>query len=341
MNENRKYRPMHIALLGCGYAAEMHSKSLRTLGKRARCYYASRNPARAEEMNERYRGAGHFESHQAAIASPDIDVVAVLTPPAHHLDTTLRALAAGKDVIVEKPPFLRAADFDRIEEACRETGQRVFVAENYYYKPLAHTLRQLLADRVIGDVLFVHLNAIKLQKTGDWRDDTALSGPGALFEGGIHWINFLANVGLEVTAVHATRPGPDRGMDRSMLVTLEYDSGAVATLSYSWEVPSTLKGLRISRIFGRQGSILFEANGIFLAVNGIRKQLLFPGFRDIQGYKAMFRDFYRAWSTGREPAMDLARARRDLDIVEAAYRSAASARVPLSSPRPDFRDKGE
>ena len=337
---------MHLALLGCGYAARLHSKSLRALGKNVACYYASRNPATAEEYCQRYRGAGHFASYQEAIESDKIDVVAVLTPPAYHLETTLTALAAGKDVIVEKPPFLRASDFDTIEQACRDTGQRVFIAENYYYKPLATALRRILADGIIGDVLFIHINAIKLQKTDNWRDDADLSGAGALFEGGIHWVNFLANLGMEVKAVRATHPGdrtpreaaerseaprgPEFPIDRSMLVTFEYDNGAVATLSYSWEVPSTFKGLRISRIFGRKGSMTFETNGIFLFVNGENKMFRFPGFRDIAGYKAMFRDFHNAWSTGQEPAMDLAKARRDLELIEAAYTSAQATREPIT-----------
>ena len=337
---------MRLALLGCGYAARLHSKSLGALGKRVRRYYASRNIATAEEFNRRYDGAGAFGSYDEAIASDEIDVVAVLTPPVYHLETTVQALRAGKDVIVEKPPFLRSTDFDTIEEVCRETGRRVFVAENYYYKPLAIELRRLIADGVIGDVLFIHLNAIKLQQTENWRDQAGLSGAGALFEGGIHWVNFLANLGLTVHRVHGARPGVARGaapapgagdapetgddatsgpMDRSMLVTFEYQEGAVATLSYSWEVPSTLKGLRISRIFGRKGSILFETNGVFMMINGTQKRLRFPGFRDIAGYKGMFRDFHHAWATGAEPGMDLAKARADLEYIEAAYRSSELA----------------
>ncbi|MEM9493512.1 MAG: Gfo/Idh/MocA family oxidoreductase, partial [Myxococcota bacterium] len=219
MSDSRANRPMRLALLGCGYAAELHSKTLRGMGDQIRRYYASRDAARAEEFCQRYGGDGHFGSYDQAIASPDIDVVAVLSPPAQHLDQTLAALRAGKDVIVEKPPFLRAADFDAIEAACAETGRQVFVAENYYYKPLAVKLRQLLAERVIGDVLFIHLNAIKQQDTADnWRDSAELSGGGARYEGGIHWINFLANLGLQVQAIRATQPGVaagDRAADGS------------------------------------------------------------------------------------------------------------------------------
>ena len=56
----------------------------------------------------------------------------------------------------------------------------MFVAENYQYKPLLLRLRQLLAEGVIGDVLFIHINAIKKQgDTNDWRADPALALGGA------------------------------------------------------------------------------------------------------------------------------------------------------------------
>jgi len=323
--------PMRLALCGCGYAARLHSKTLRGMKGDVVRYYASREVGKAKEYADRFGGAGWFGCYGDAIDSPDVDVVAVLTPPASHRELALRALRAGKDVILEKPPVMRSADFDDLEAACAATGRRVFVAENYYYKPLAVTLRKLLADGVVGDVLFVHINAIKQQVTGDWRDDAALSGAGALFEGGIHWVNFLANLGMPVTSVRGLRPGGDSAVERSMLVTFEYESGAVGTLSYSWEVPSTLKGLRLSKIYGRDGTLTFETNGIFLFVHGTSTRLTFPGFRDIAGYKGMFRDFLRAWRTGGEPQMTLAVARRDLELIEAAYLTAGEPNDNRSS----------
>jgi len=314
-------RPMRLALLGCGYAARLHARTLR--GVRGIVpSYASRDIARAKTLHARYGGAACFGSYDEALARDDIDAVAVLTPPASHLALTLRALAAGKDVILEKPPLMRARDFDAVEQACARHRRRVFVAENYHYKPLARSLRRLLAAGAVGDVLFLHLNAVKTQITGDWRDDPARTGAGALFEGGIHWVHFMANLGLTVQRVRGARSGSREGVDRSMLVTFEYAEGAVGTLAYSWDVPSVY-GLRMSRIYGTSGSLRFETNGVVLVGTGTGRQLRVPGLRDLAGYKAMFRDFLDAWRTGREPAMTLASARHDLELIEAAYASAA------------------
>jgi predicted dehydrogenase len=286
-----------------------------------RCYYASRNQEKAVAFNNKYNGYGYFDSYEAAINDPSIEAVLVATPPVSHLELTLHALRAGKNVIVEKPPFLRSMDFEKIRQAQNETSRRVFVAENYFYKPLAIKLRELIGADLIGEILFVHLNALKMQATGNWRDEAALSGGGALFEGGIHWINLAANLGLTVKSMRGLRPGQRDGVEKSMLVAIEYENGAVGLVLYSWETPVLLKGLHLSQIYGRRGVITFESNGLFILVNGMQKKLLFPGFGDIAGYKGMFRDFFRALRTNGEPQMSLAMAQKDLQLIEAIYQS--------------------
>jgi predicted dehydrogenase len=313
--------PIHLAFLGCGFATQLHSKTLANFKPDVRCYYASRNRKKAMALNGEYHGQGFFDSYEAAINSPHIEVVLVATPPASHLDLTLQALRAGKNVIVEKPPFLRSSDFGVIRQTQTETGRRVYIAENYFYKPLAFKLRELLNAEVIGELLFFHVNALKQQTTGNWRDDAALSGGGALFEGGIHWINFMANLGLTVKSVRGWSPGKRADIEKSMLVAFEYESGAVGTLSYSWEVPVLLKGVHLSQIYGRKGAITFESNGIFILVNGARKKIIFPGLGDIAGYKGMFRDFIRALRSNAEPKMSLDLAQKDLQLIEAIYQS--------------------
>ena len=67
--------------------------------------YASRDRAKAEAYCARYGGAGSYADYRAAIDDPAIDAVVVAVPPAFHLELTLRALDAGKHVLVEKPAF--------------------------------------------------------------------------------------------------------------------------------------------------------------------------------------------------------------------------------------------
>jgi len=307
---------IRVAMLGCGAVARAHAKRLRRY-RDVSLGFASRDRARADAFAKELGGLA-FASYDDAIAADDVDVIAVLTPPEQHLPLTLAALAAGKHVLVEKPAFPRAADVDTVAAAAARAGRHVYVAENYFYKPSLARLRGLLADGLIGDPLFLHVNAIKQQRAGDWR-----TAHGALFEGGVHWLSFMGNLGLTVRDVRGFAPA-HRGPERSMLLGFEYAEGAVGTLSYSWEVPSTARGLRLSKFYGRAGTITFETNGLWVLLHGKKTRVYVPGLRDLAGYRAMFDDFVRAWRAGTEAALTLQHARRDLELVEAAY---ATARI--------------
>lgn len=310
-----------IAFLGCGFATRIHTKRLRGM-ERVSLFYASRSLAKAEEFSRKAGGAGAFGSYEAAIADPRVEVIVVATPPTTHLELTLAALAAGKHVVVEKPPFLHASDFDTVRAARDAAGRRVMVAENYFYKPMAEALRTVIANGDIGEPRLLTINALKAQATENWRDDPSLAGGGALFEGGIHWINFMANLGLPVRRATGYRPGGRPGEpDRTTLAVFEYEGGAVGTLAYSWEIGSPLKGLRLSALYGTEGAATFETNGIFLAVRGRRRRVAMPGVADIPGYAAMWRDFLPALRENREPRFTFDAARRDMDLLEAVYAS--------------------
>jgi predicted dehydrogenase len=317
---------LRLAFLGCGQAARLHAAALRGLGTSVECRYASRDPGRAREFAQSLGGSGHFASYEAALESKDVDAVVVLTPPPQHLEWTLRALGAGKHVVVEKPAFLHASDFEAVEAAGRTSGRRTLVAENYYYKPLVRTLERLITDGAVGEVRFIVVNAMKEQRVTGWREQEAETGGGALYEGGVHWVNLMTSLGLTVRAARGLQPTPAASPERSVLALFDYAEGAVGALLHSWEAPSPLRGLRLSRIYGRKGAIAFESNGLFVAVWGRRPRLLVPGLlRDLTGRAAMWRDFAECLGTGREPRLSLAHVRRDLELVEAVYASIAES----------------
>lgn len=329
MPDNRTRKPLGVVFLGCGRATQMHSRTLSRIDRNLRLHYASREEEKARAFRDRYSGAGAYGSYENALDDPKIDVVVVATPPPGHLDQATRALEHGKDVIVEKPAFLHPEDFRTIREASARAGRRVFVAENYYYKPLRRRLERILSEGLIGEPLILHVNALKRQEAVGWRADAALAGGGALFEGGIHWVSLMASLGLEVESATGYQAGPacqDPGRSsgtstsESMVIVIQYSGGAVGTLGYSWEVPSHLKGLRLSKIFGRSGSVTFESNGIFVLLMGKRMRLYGPSLFDLSGYRAMFTDFFHAIRTGAEPGMTLDMAERDVRLVRDIYK---------------------
>jgi predicted dehydrogenase len=217
----------------------------------------------------------------------------------------------------------------------RDRARRVvIVGENDHYKPLAVTLRRLVADRVIGDLVFAHFATLakRLKTADDWRNDESMAGGDAFFEEGIHWLHLASSLGPRVIDIHGYRPapaqeGPDRRV-KSMMVAFRYDNGGVGTLSYSREVPSLFKGLRVSKLFGRRGIITFESNGLFVVARGEGwPRVVWPGLTDIRGYRAMYRDFAAAIREERHPEMNLERALEDQRLMDRVY-------ATIESPEP-------
>jgi predicted dehydrogenase len=320
--------PVRLAFLGCGYITGVHSRHLRALGRDVVWGYASRDRARAESFSRKFGGIRSYSGYPAAIDDPGVDAVVVAVPPRLHRDLVLQALAAGKHVLVEKPAFPALADYAAAIEARDRAGRIVLVGENDHYKPLAVALRRLLADGAIGEMVFAHFTTIakRLKAADDWRNDEAMAGGDAFFEEGIHWLHVAGSLGPLVTDIHGFRPRPSReGPDRrakSMMVALRYDNGAVGALYYSREIPSLLRGLRLSKLYGRSGVVTFESNGLFVLARGNGFRLLFPGFRDIRGYRAMYRDFLGAIRDKRPPEMSLERAMDDQRLMDRIYTTA-------------------
>ena len=110
---------MRLAFLGTGAIARAHARRLRRY-RDVELAFASRDPARAEAIARDLRGTA-YGSYEAAIAAPEVDIVAVVTPPESHAELALRALAAGKHVVLEKPAVSRAAEVELLAAAARRT----------------------------------------------------------------------------------------------------------------------------------------------------------------------------------------------------------------------------
>ena len=320
--------PLRIAFLGCGFITRVHSRNLRRFQSEIVCGYASRDKAKAAAFCGEFRGTGSYSDYADAINDPNVDAVVIAVPPKFHLNLTLQALSAGKHVLVEKPAYLTMGDYHAVREARDRAGRIVLVGENDHYKPLAVKLRQLLAEGVIGDMVFAQFSSIvkRLKGADDWRNDESMAGGDAFFEEGIHWLHLAGSLGPKITSITGFRPapssdGPDKRV-KSMLVSFTYDNGAVGSLYYSREIPSALKGLRLSKLMGRKGVITFESNGVVMLVRGEGfPRIIFPGFRDIRGYQAMYRDFRESIQSGRAPEMSLERAIEDQRLMDQIYQS--------------------
>ena len=305
-----------ICLVGCGTIGKLHA---RNLANKAELYFSSRSEDSALAYNASFKGAGVFNSLEEAVAREDISGVVIASPPECHKDQVVAALAAGKSVLVEKPMCVSPEEVAEIGEAVTESPGFLMVAENYYYKPSLEKIKTLISEGTIGEVKYVAVKKLAAQVPAGWK-----TGYGALLEGGIHFVAFVNDLfDDDPTGVRATIPNNGSWPERHSVTTLTYKDGVTATLEYSWNTPSLLKGtFQHSRIEGVKGRIVFESNGIYVTVLvGCRIRLFLPGLGDLMGYGAMTRDFLHCLNEcDARPYSDFTRSARDLKVVFEAYK---------------------
>lgn len=314
-------RPIRICFLGCGNITSRHAKTVLKVGHNIETGFASRDKNKSDNYLNKYNGSKSYGSYDEAVSDDWADVIMICTPPKYHLEWAEQALNNNTHIILEKPPLLKSEDFDLLHKISAPKGLHVLVAENYFYKPLRKKLIDVINSGVIGEPKFIHISAAKNQDVDDWRGNSDEVGYGALYEGGIHWISFMNNLGYEVEQSSGFLPSGQDKLERSVQVSMKTKDGPVINLIYSWEVNALFKGLRISRVFGTKGSIRWESNGIFMWVRGQSWRMKIPGLKDIGGFQTMFKDFFNALRSGQEAEYNWEKAKLDLKTIEDIYSS--------------------
>ncbi len=140
-----------------------------------------------------------YADNQTLLADPELDAVFVATPNALHAPLALRALAAGKHVIVEKPLASSASEAEALIEAAERAGRTLSVAMNQRFLPDSQRLAELVQSGKLGHVYqakaFWYRRA-GIPKLGTWFGKKELAGGGALFDIGVHLLDlalFLMN----------------------------------------------------------------------------------------------------------------------------------------------------
>lgn len=132
-----------------------------------------------------------FRSLDDMIASPNVDVIDICLTTPMHVDTAIKAMEAGKHVIVEKPIALTVAEADRVIDASKSTGQRLFVGQVLRFMPEWAYIKSLMESGEYGT-----LNGLNIQRVisvPDWSDemsDLAANG-GPLIDLHIHDTDFV------------------------------------------------------------------------------------------------------------------------------------------------------
>ena len=188
-----------------------------------------------------------YEDIDALLADPKVDLVDLCLPTNMHVEWTMRALAAGKHVLLEKPIAVDPEEGRRLVAMAGKTGRALVVAQNPPYWSHCRYLRDRLRRGDLGEIEGVSINwvgnalgVLGLEPLPDslpgvvkptlFRGDAAQNGGGFLVDGGSHLLcELLWCTGLRVAEVSAHMDTPDWDLRVALALTLE--NGGLATLS--------------------------------------------------------------------------------------------------------------
>jgi xylose dehydrogenase (NAD/NADP) len=190
---------------------------------------ASRDAQRAQKVADGYLGANVLASYDAVLADPGVDAVYIPLVNSDHKPWTLRALAAGKHVLCEKPLGLNAKEVEEMAEAAEREGKHIMEAIMYRFHPRTRRFVESLADplHVHSMFGFTHMGE------SGYRLQEQLGG-GARLDIGCYVVSVTRWILGEPMEVFA-RARPADGVDMTTSALLEFGGGRTGAVWASME----------------------------------------------------------------------------------------------------------
>ena len=263
-----------------------------------------------------------IDGYDALLARDDIDAVYIPARGDQHHRWVLRAAAAGKHVLCEKPLAINVGQAAAMVAACREAGVVLFEAFMWRHHDRSLNVREQVRSGAIGTLRHIEFDFAFQIDLDDWRLDPGQGG-GAIFDIGCYGIDaarfFTGEEPLRIDCDSRLHPG---GADLSSRIGLTFPSGTLATIACSFERP-----LRCDlRLLGSEGEIFVpdmaipsdDAHAELTIHNGESQTLTYPG---CEHYGRQLDAFAASIAAGTlvDPAED---GSANMRVVQAAYASA-------------------
>src|SRR5690606_18305558 len=219
-------------ILGTGNIARQFARGLAVLPDAQLLAVGSRSQASADAFGDMFSVKRRYTSYEALANDPDIDAVYVGTPHVFHKENTLLCLRHGKAVLCEKPFAIHANEAQEMIDFARE--HKVFLMEAMWtrYMPSFVHLRELLAQRVIGDVRMIHSDfGFRARFNPEHRLFKPELGGGALLDVGIYPVSLASMVLGQPERIASLAHLGETGVDENTAMLLGYPDGALAVLS--------------------------------------------------------------------------------------------------------------
>ena len=195
----------------------------------------------AKKYNLSAQNIYSYENFDLIASNPEIDIVYVVTPPATHREFVVRAAAAGKHVICEKPMATSVADCDAMIAACHEAKVKFSIGYRLHFDPYHQELMRLQKASDFGPFLKMKSDFGFVFGQHAWRVEQKLAGGGPLMDLGIYIIQGACMAAgaapMSVTAQEQPKLRPEffNEVEETIAFKLEFANGAIcdAVTSYN------------------------------------------------------------------------------------------------------------
>ena len=255
-------------IIGCGNVTEKKSgPAFNKIEGSKLVAVMRRDISKAEDYARRHDVPKFYSDASLLINDPEINAVYIATPPDTHAKYAIDAMKAGKAVYVEKPMARTIAECEEMIRVSEETGQPLFVA--YYRRrlPCFLKIKELIDNKVIGDVKDLHVQLhnplrpeeINPEKEPGWRVFPEISGGGHFHDLASHqfdYLEYLLGPIKEAKGISINQTG-HYPADDMVTATFLFESGVAGTGSWCFTVPENLKD-DSTVIIGSEGKITFS-----------------------------------------------------------------------------------
>lgn len=315
-------KKLGIALVGLGYySTDVLAPALQVAKD---CYLAgivTGTPAKEKIWAEKYqiptKNIYTYDNFDKIKDNPDIDIVYIVLPNSMHREFTIRAAAAGKHVICEKPMALNVQECQDMINACKKANRLLAIGYRMQHEPHTQEIIRFAREKTFGKVLLVCAGAGYREggRPEHWKMKRAYGG-GSLMDMGVYSIQGARySVQEEPIAVTAqafkTRPDYFAEMEETVTFQLEFPSGAVANCHTSHNM--NMNYLHVSCEQGWYELLPFQSYG-GIAGRTNRAALNFPA---INQQAAQMDDVTRCIRENKPVLVPGEEGLRDIKIVEA------------------------
>lgn len=232
-----KNNTLKVAIIGCGRISGHHCRSIiQTEGVElvAVCDLVLE---KANVYHKEFGAKAYDNYHQMLLENPEIDTVAIVTPSGMHYEHSLDIISRyRKNIIVEKPTFMKPSQVTEVYAAAKAAGVHLFAVFQNRHNLAVKRVMQGLAQGELGQLrsVAVRVRWCRPQRYYDlapWRGTFAMDG-GCLTNQGIHHIDLLRKLGGEVKrvcSVHKTL-GANVEIEDTATAAIEFKSGAIGAL---------------------------------------------------------------------------------------------------------------